>query len=321
MRRCISLLADTSKWKVSALEMGQRIDTLLSSRLEDHPRSHIFRLLRKGSVRVNGKRVIPSYRLMENDLISLPFQARTACVDRSSESKMMSLTLRDMEWFKNTVLMKSSDWFAINKPLGIPCQSGTGHKFGIPEYYTVVMGQKVYPVHRLDRFTTGVLLLAQDRHSARKLSEALADKQTIKVYECVVQGSCPSDWINKTVTVGLAKEGERMIVVPHRGLEATTIVSTIISTPQCSLLEVRLLSGRTHQIRATLAHLGYPIIGDIVYGGKPLGTAWRYSYPFLHSACLRLQLGIGQMTIRAPYHDKQSQCLRMLGLERNDPLI
>ncbi len=258
-------MKDLSKDSVTWAEVdeggaGQRIDNFLARHLKGVPKSHIYRILRSGEVRVNKKRVDQTYRLHLGDLVRIP-PVRTA------EREAGEVYVPAAEF---PVLYEDDALLAIDKPAGVAVHGGSGVSFGVIEQLRQARPQAKFLelVHRLDRETSGVLLLAKKRSALTTLHEMMREGRTDKRYLTLVLGQ----WKNakRHVKLPLHKyttaEDERRVMVHAEGQESHTIFALQKSWPGYSLLEAQLKTGRTHQIRVHLAHLGFPIAGDDKYG-------------------------------------------------------
>ena len=247
---------------------GQRIDNYLKRLLKGVPKSHVYRILRSGEVRVNSGRIGPDYRLQSGDRLRLP-PLRTA----RPEVPRRPLTTG----FRPVVLFEDEALLAIDKPSGLAVHGGSGVSFGVIES---LRGRTPAPrflelVHRLDRETSGVLLLAKKRAALVELHRQLQAGETEKRYLAMVAGR----WTERKRVVDLALEkrvnaaGERKVSVKAGGDPALTIFRLERRVGPYSLLDAELKTGRTHQIRVHLAHLGFPILGDDRYGDFTLNKA------------------------------------------------
>jgi 23S rRNA pseudouridine955/2504/2580 synthase len=237
--------------------VGQRIDNYLMRRLKGVPKSHVYRILRSGEVRVNSGRIGPDYRLQAGDQVRIP-PVRTA---QKTAPKTPS-----GPGFKPVILFEDEALLAIDKPSGMAVHGGSGVSFGVIEALRHARPDAKFLelVHRLDRETSGVLLLAKKRTALVDLHRQLQAGETEKRYLALVKGL----WTERKRIVDLALEkyvagsGERRVNVDAAGDHALTIFRLERRVGPYSLLDAELKTGRTHQIRVHLAHLGFPILGD-----------------------------------------------------------
>lgn len=242
----------------------RRLDNFLFNQLKNVPKSRIYRMLRGGEVRVNKKRVGPSYKIQTDDLIRVPPVWIEAESDkRAPGSKLISLLL-------NAIVFEDDRVLVINKPSGVASHGGSGINFGVIDILRAARPdlKNLELVHRLDRDTSGCLILAKKRSALRKLHELIRDGKMYKKYILLVHGSWQGG--ARTVDVPLLKNqlhsGERIVTVNPEGKKSKTIFRPIKVSTDVSLLEAELKTGRTHQIRVHAAHIGYPILGDAKYG-------------------------------------------------------
>ena len=275
---------------------AQRIDNFLLRALKGVPKSHVYRVLRSGEVRVNSGRVKPDYRLRAGDRIRVP-------PIRVAERKSVA---RPHEF---PIVYEDASLLVIDKPAGVAVHGGSGVSFGVIESLRAARPQAkaLELAHRLDRDTSGLLIVAKKRSALVELHRMLREGQVEKVYLAVVKGDYKGPVeIRAPLHKYVTGSGERRVAVTERGVSALTRVKLLGRSGELSLLEVRLLTGRTHQIRVHLAHVGHPIVGDEKYGG---GDAKRL---LLHAAKLafRHPLGGEPMRLESPAPAEMKALLR-----------
>ena len=252
------------KVRIDAEAAGQRIDNFLRRQLPGVPKGRIYRLLRRGEVRVNSARVRAEYKLKAGDEVRVP-PARINVAGPPPSAKLATSIL-------DCVLYEDKRLLVINKPSGIAVHGGSGISHGVIELLRHARPElkDLSLVHRIDRDTSGCLVLAKRRSALRELHERFREGQVEKNYLALVVG----DWqfgdqvIDAPLYVQHRKNGERHVVVSGRGKPAATRVSLSRTYGVYSLLQCSPLSGRTHQIRVHLQHAGHPILGDERYGDE-----------------------------------------------------
>lgn len=265
---------------------GQRIDNYLLRLCKGVPKSHIYRILRSGEVRVNSRRVEPTHRLRPGDEIRIPPVRLPARADAATAK----VPPRDFD-----IVHEDAALIALNKPAGIAVHGGSGISFGVIEQLRQQRpGARFLELaHRLDRETSGLLLIAKKRSALIALHDMMRDGHIEKRYLTLVKGR----WMNREQHVRLAlhkyltDEGERRVSVRADGKAAHSVVRLVTRWENFSLLEVELKTGRTHQIRVHLSHLGFPLCGDDKYGDFALNKALQkqgLKRMFLHAARLTL---------------------------------
>jgi len=248
--------------KVQVVEVGeesaaQRIDNFLLRRLRGVPKSHVYRVLRSGEVRVNSGRVGPDYRLRVGDRVRVPPVRVSTAVKTAKPAEF-------------PVVHEDASILVVDKPAGVAVHGGSGVSYGVIESLRAARPQAklLELAHRLDRDTSGLLMVAKKRTALVGLHRMLREGEVEKLYTTIVKGVPAedtfelSDPLHKYVTPA----GERRVTVREGGMEARTRVRVRKRGADCSVLEVRLLTGRTHQIRVHLAHAGHPVLGDDKYG-------------------------------------------------------
>ncbi len=271
--------------EVTEDEAGQRIDNYLIARLKGVPKSRIYKIIRGGEVRINSKRVDASQKIAAGDRIRIP-PVRVAERDAPEVAPHFRLPV-----------IFEDDWIlAIDKPAGVAVHGGSGIAHGAIESLRAMRPDAKFLelVHRLDRETSGVLLVAKKRSALIALHEMLRLHEVDKRYLVAVAGRFRNE--RQRVQLALAKrttaEGDRRVSVSKDGQEAETIFHRLARSEDMSLLEAQLLTGRTHQIRVHLAHLKHPVLGDEKYGDFELNKALKkrgLKRMFLHAARLQLK--------------------------------
>lgn len=268
----------------------QRLDNFLITHLKGVPKSHIYRIVRKGEVRVNKGRVDVKYRLVIGDIVRIP-PVRLA---EPNEVVFVRQGLRDA--LQQGILYEDDGLIVLNKPAGFAVHGGTGIDSGIIEGLRVLRPEAHFLelVHRLDRDTSGCLLIAKKRSALRSLHELFRTDQVQKTYIALLAGQ----WARKKLVVtapllkNINKGGERMVVISQAGKEAETLFRRLRLFADATLVEASPKTGRTHQIRVHAASLGHPIVGDDRYGLDDINKGFKkrgYNRMFLHAETLRFQ--------------------------------
>jgi len=270
--------------------VGQRIDNFLHTHLKGMPKNYIYRILRTGEVRVNKGRIKPTYRLQVGDTLRLPpmqFQPRSPQVP----------TLQQCQALATAILYEDARLLILNKPAGIAVHGGTGINGGVIEGLRTLYPQAPYLelVHRLDRETSGCLMIAKKSSMLRRLHELLRQGGVHKQYLALVQGRWNSQVTDCQAPLqkNILRSGERMVHVHAAGKPARSQFTVERQWATTSLLRVRPLTGRTHQIRVHAAYLGHPIAGDNKYGNEDFNKQmrqWQLKRLFLHAEKLEISL-------------------------------
>jgi len=316
----ISKMNEISKESVTWLEIDeaseqQRIDNFLIKHLKGVPKSHIYRILRSGEVRVNSGRIDATYRLKIGDKIRIPpIRLAKRAMDAKQDRPVVSL-------LSGATLYEDDALLIINKPSGMAVHGGSGISRGVVEQLRLERPEVKFLelVHRLDRETSGVLMLAKKRSALTILQDVLREGGMDKRYLTLVKGK----WLDQKRNVRLAlnkyltDSGERRVSVQEGGKASHTIFHLRKAWQDFTLLEAELKTGRTHQIRVHLAHLGYPIAGDDKYGDFTLNKLLQkrgLKRMFLHAFKVTIKHPLtGEMLhLEAPLPDELQHFLQYL---------
>ncbi len=279
---------------------GQRLDNYLFRTLKGVPKSHVYRIVRSGEIRVNGKRAQPTTRLGEGDELRVPPIRVAEPAQKPSFPRLAPMP---------SIIFEDETLLALNKPAGLAVHGGSGISSGAIEVCRAARPELNFLelVHRLDRDTSGVLLLAKKRAALLGMHALLRDGGTDKRYQVLVKGQWKNDKqsVKLSLTKFVTSAGERRVSVDEDGMASHTIFRKTKVWPDYSLLEAELRTGRTHQIRVHLAHLGFPILGDEKYGDFALNrelSKCGLKRMFLHAASLSFEHPITQaaMSLTAP---------------------
>jgi 23S rRNA pseudouridine955/2504/2580 synthase len=251
---------------VSGEEAGQRIDNFLMRHFKTVPRSRVYRLLRKGEVRVNRKRVDADYRIAEGDELRLP----PVRMESAAEPGRPSLSL--LQLIEGAVIFQDRHLLVLDKPAGVAVHGGSGMSFGVIEALRASRPRETLElVHRLDRDTSGCLLVARDRKTLTALHALIRDGGMHKTYLALVSGSWQLG--TKRIDAPLATDnrmhGERHVRVAATGKNSVSVFKPVQFFGRlATLLEVDIPTGRTHQIRVHASFAGHPLLGDDKYGDR-----------------------------------------------------
>ncbi len=267
--------------KVAADRAGQRLDNFLLGQLGGVPRSLVYRLVRTGQVRVNGSRAKPMQKLRTGDEIRIPPVATDAPQHRQVPDSLV-------ESIRQKIIHQDRDIVVIDKPAGLAVHGGSGLSFGLMDAINV-LDKSWKSVHRLDRPTSGLLLLGCHHQAVVQLQRAFAERQVEKRYLTLLRGELPEDRLRVDVPLKKIRDGsgQRRVIAADDGQTAVSEFRCLERLPGFSFAEVQIETGRTHQIRAHARFIGHPVAGDERYDDAP-GPAGLKRL-FLHAHFLRLR--------------------------------
>jgi 23S rRNA pseudouridine955/2504/2580 synthase len=304
-----------SRWDVDEGAEGQRLDNFLAARLKGVPKAHIYRIVRSGEVRVNSRRCEASQRLNAGDSVRVP-PVRTAqreAVARPTPDQSAVLLGR--------IVYEDDALLVLNKPAGWAVHGGSGVALGVIEALRHALPRTRFLelAHRLDRDTSGLLMVAKKRSALVALHDALREGRVEKRYLALAKGRVRDELrhVRLSLTKFLTESGERRVAVDDAGKLAHTIFRRLRVWAEASLVEAELKTGRTHQIRVHLASIGHPILGDDKYGDFELNKRLaKQGVPrlMLHAALLRVAhpLSGTPLVFEAPVPDDMANCLARL---------
>ncbi|QJC35980.1 RluA family pseudouridine synthase [Enterobacteriaceae endosymbiont of Donacia cincticornis] len=302
---------------VSSFIDRQRIDNFLIKKFKTVPKSLIYKILRKGKIKVNKKKVSPYFKIKYQDKIELPY----IYINHTKKNKK-KLSLNKITFLKKIIIFEDRYILAINKPSGIAVHGGSGINYGIIESYRFLFKKNFFLelVHRIDKETSGVLLMAKKRSILKILQQQLREKKIKKEYIALVKGNCISkkyiyiknflvkNFLNKKVKVKIDKKGKF----------SETKFKIIKNYTNFMLTKIKPITGRTHQIRVHMSCLNYPIINDQRYGDYNLNLEFKKNFNlnrlFLHAKKIIFIHPINnkKIVINAPLSKELYNCLLKL---------
>ena len=305
-------MSDVRYIEISEEDNGQRLDNFLLRVLKGVPKSHVYRIIRGGEVRINKKRAQPSSRVCAGDNVRIP-------PVRTSQDKEVHVGVKLAQRLHESVIYEDELLLVINKPVGIAVHGGSGLSLGVIEALRKTRTDLTYLelVHRLDKDTSGCLLLAKKRSALRSIHALLEARSIKKIYWALL---CHPWQGKKTVTVDLPlekdtlKSGERVVRVPESGKRSQTYFKLLENYQEACWVEATPKTGRTHQIRVHSAHLGHPILGDLKYGGDLVvdRIAAKNMRLYLHARAIQFNLNGKNYEFQANLDDKFADTLKQL---------
>jgi 23S rRNA pseudouridine955/2504/2580 synthase len=249
-------------FQVAANDSGQRLDNFLLKQRKHINKASWYKLIRKGQVRVNGKRAKAMTRLSAGDEIRIP-----PAIYFVEQTRPEVSAARQQELLKR-VVFTDEDYLLLNKPAGLPVHAGSGHQLGVMEIMTSLAGhEQLQLAHRLDKDTSGCLLLARNRQALLLFQQAMKDQTVHKTYQALLVGELQQAvTVEQPLDTSHRVNGIRTVVVDPAGQTAVTHVTPLQTAHGLTWAECRIETGRTHQIRVHAQYLGHPVLGDRLYG-------------------------------------------------------
>ncbi len=299
--------------EVQPEEAGQRIDNFLMKKLKGVPKSRIYKMLRKGEVRVNKGRVKAEYKIEAEDSVRIP-------PVRVSESKTeVPTNLNKVQDLEKAVLYEDERIIVLNKPHGMAVHGGSGMSYGVIEAMRALRPKAPYLelVHRLDRDTSGCLLIAKKRSALRYLHQQLQKKTMTKRYWALVNGAWPKKLklVDAPLAKNKVKSGERLVKVTESGKDSKTSFRILEQFEGFSLMSAEPITGRTHQIRVHAQYVGHGLVGDPKYGDDEVNLSLKSAKLsdrlFLHAYSLKFktQVDAKPIQVEAPLPTELEQLL------------
>lgn len=304
--------------EVAGPEVGQRIDNYLIRKLKGVPRTYIYRIIREGQVRRNGRRIKPRDRLDHGDVIRIPPMRR-------SEPKTVDGLPATLSGLTARILFQDDEYLVLDKPAGVSVHGGQNESVGVIEAlrFLGIGGDYIELVHRLDKETSGCLLFAMNADSLRRAHRLLRSPQSTEAIEKRYVALLHGHWKGGPRRIQLALQnkrsgGVRQSVVDRDGRHATTVLSPRRRWPHHTLVDVQLFTGRMHQIRAHTRALGMPVAGDRRYGDRNLDRSLREDHGlrrlFLHASSLEVpRSGRRPLRVECPIPQELESVLIRLG--------
>jgi len=294
---------------------GQRIDNFLMRYFGKIPKSRIYQMLRKGEVRVNKGRIKQTYKLKSGDVLRLPpvylDEEQSNTVPRFLQQKIL-----------DSIIFEDEGIIIINKPAGVVVHSGSGQEHGVIEAFRATGGEyeKLELVHRLDKDTSGCLILAKNIPVLRQLHEIINSGDISKTYCALLAGQLDKKQITINSALSKNTSNEKVVTVDEGGKAATTIFFRETVFANASLVNIELITGRTHQIRVHSASMGHPVLGDTKYGNRELNREFKkkgLKRMFLHAKRLRFISPVTKKktTIEAPLEANLLSFLEKLNVD------
>lgn len=306
------LLASKSRHeRVESEQDGQRVDNFLIRHCPGVPRSHLYQLIRKGAVLVNGKRIKQTRKLVAGEQVRIPAL-------NIKPATIVNVPSRLADVVGKSVLFEHQAFLVVNKPAGIAVHGGSGLAFGLIDALRQHRNEKQLELaHRLDKGTSGCLLIGRGMRNARHLQDIFRQRAVEKYYLALVDGMWPDELtrVNAPLLKNVKHAGERRVMVNADGQSALTFFKVLQRFDNATLLDAKLDTGRTHQIRVHTRHAGHAVVGDGRYGDNHRNRAFKNAgldRLYLHSRMLQFEWDNEKFSIEAPVDKQWQQSLASL---------
>ena len=305
--------------KIDAENAGRRLDNTLFSLLKSVPKRHIYQIIRSGQLRINGRRAKPDNRLIQGDTLRIPPIHLTA-------DKSIKLSIALEKILRQAILLEHPDVLVVDKPPGLASHGGSKVSCGLIEALRKIYAEpNLDLVHRLDKETSGCILVARKKSSLRYFHRELLRGRITRNYLALLMGNWPNN--NKIIDAPLKKitnpNQSHVVKVDKTGKRALTSFKVISRFKSATLVKVKLMTGRTHQIRVHAAYSGHPVYGDSKYGGNSYHAIQKVARLFLHANSVRLFLpdAMNFQVVQSPLPDSLATVLDELEIISNNQTL
>lgn len=285
--------------RVGEDQSGQRVDNFLIRHCPGVPRSHIYQLIRKGAVLVDGRRIKQTRKLVLGEQVRIPAMRVTPDSDVRVPARLANVA-------GAAVLVEHEDFLVVNKPAGVAVHGGSGLAFGLIDALRQSRNEsRLELAHRLDKATSGCLLIGRTMNATRRLQELFRSRTIEKRYLALVDGQWPEQVsrVDAPLLKNAEHAGERRVIVSNEGQASLTFFKVVRCFAEATLLDVTLETGRTHQIRVHSKHVGCAVVGDKRYGDNRRNAHFKklgLSRLYLHSQSLAFDWGDARVVVAAP---------------------
>jgi 23S rRNA pseudouridine955/2504/2580 synthase len=251
------------KIEVSADNAGRRLDNYLFSIYKNVPKSKLYNIIRKGELRINSGRVKPNRKLEVGDLIRIPPNLENS----ESPDRKINIPPKMLITLRERIIYEDGNYIVLNKPAGLAVHGGTDNSFGVIDVLRQMFDDSIDLCHRIDKDTSGCLVLSKNKLSNRHFNSALVAKSVTKKYITILKGHLKSG-LKVDVAIEKSFDTQTKSTISSEGKDSASFFKPLQKLNQCSLVEVEIYTGRTHQIRVQAEHIGHPVVNDDKYGDR-----------------------------------------------------